>query len=91
MLFRSYYVINDIIKVTGEHLMLVRKDGVWSFRQVVDIAIGDELLDENLEVVKVFENKRIDKEVNTVTIDTEVKDVYFVRGAAAHNRPLLKL
>ena len=82
---QAYYKINENIEVTWEHVVLVKQDNVWSFKQVGDINIGDFILDENLNEVEITSKDEVFEEIQTITIDTEIKDVYFVKGMLAHN------
>jgi hypothetical protein len=86
----SYYVINDKIKVTYEHHILMQKDNVWSFKEVRFLAMGDHILDDNLNVVEVTSLEEVFENVPTVSITLDVYDVYFVEGLTAHNSYVTK-
>jgi hypothetical protein len=81
----SYFLINNTIKVTYEHHILMQKADVWSFKEVQYLAIGDHILDDNLNVVEVTSLETVDEYVNTVSITLDIYDVYFVEGLTAHN------
>jgi hypothetical protein len=81
----SYFLINNTIKVTYEHHILMKKAGVWSFKEVQYLSIGDHILDDNLNVVEVTSLDNIFEGVDTVTITLDTYDVYFVEGLTAHN------
>lgn len=84
--FSSYYLINGTIAVTWEHFVFASVDGIiWQFMQVEQLGTGNKILDENLNVVQIDSKEEIDETIQTVTIDTEISDVYFVKGMLAHN------
>ena len=83
--FREYYVINDSIRVTYEHVIPVQKDGFWVFSQVEDMDIGDNIMNDLLEVVPVLSKELVVENVETTSIDIDIKDIYFVKGMMAHN------
>lgn len=85
--FSSYYRINDNIEVTWEHFIFAGKPTgkPWRFIQVEDLSIGDLILDHELKVKEVLSKEEIFEEIQTVNIDTEIKDIYFVEGMLAHN------
>ena len=84
-LFNEYYKINDIINVTYEHIVPVQKNGIWKFSQIEDIQIGDNIMNDALEVIPVLSKELIVDNVETTSIDIDVKDIYFVKGMMAHN------
>lgn len=81
----AYYKINNTIDVTWEHHILVLRDGVYKFLQVENVIVGDWILDETLTWQLVETKEEVFETINTVTIDTEELDVYFVKGMLAHN------
>ena len=83
--FDSYYLINNQVKVTYEHNVLVQQDGIWKFIMVEDINVGDNIMNENLEIVPVLSKELINETVNTTSINIDDIDVYTVRGMVAHN------
>ena len=83
--FDSYYLINNQVKVTYEHNVLVQQDGIWKFIMVENINVGDNIMNENLEIVPVLSKELINETVNTTSINIDDIDVYTVRGMVAHN------
>jgi hypothetical protein len=81
----SYFLINNTIKVTYEHHILMQKENVWSFKEVQYLSVGDHILDDNLNVVAVTSLENVPGPVNTVSITLDIYDVYFVEGLTAHN------
>jgi len=83
--YEQYYLINNSIKITYEHMVPANQEGIWKFIKVEDLQIGDIIVNENLENIVVMSKDLINDSVNTVSIDIEDKDVYFVEGLMAHN------
>ena len=83
--YGQYYVINDRIKITYEHIIPAKQNSLWKFIKVEDLNIGDVIIDENLDNVIVISKVLVDETVETVSIDIENKDIYFVEGLMAHN------
>jgi hypothetical protein len=81
----SYYLINDKIKVTYEHHILMQKGEIWSFKDVQSLSIGDHILDDDLNVVEVTSLDNVFESVPAVSITLDIYDVYFVEGLTAHN------
>jgi hypothetical protein len=65
--------------------VFAKKDGIWAFRQVQSLNIGDSILNEDCDIIDITSIDIINSVVQTVNIDTELTDVYFVRGMLAHN------
>ena len=88
VVIRSYgqhYVINDTIKITYEHIIPAKQNNLWKFIKVEDLNVGDVIVDENLSNVIVVSKVLVEEAVETVSIDIENKDIYFVEGLMAHN------
>jgi hypothetical protein len=83
--YGQYYLINDTIKITYEHIVPARKSGVWKFIQIEELEIGDNIMSDTLDVVEVASKILINEDVETISINIETKDVYFVDGLMAHN------
>ena len=83
--FNQYYKINNMVNVTYEHRIPAQQNGVWKFITVEELMVGDNIMDHNLEIVPVLTKELIIDFVNTTSIDTDVKDIYFVKGLMAHN------
>lgn len=83
--YGRYYKINNKIKVTHEHWILVKRDSLWQFMQVADMRIGDYLLGQNKEEVEVFNIEFVPSRISVVNLDVEENDMYFADGILAHN------
>jgi hypothetical protein len=80
----SHYLINDRLKLTYEHPILIKHEGNTFFRSVSAIKNGENGYDESLEEVDLNINK-IDKPIVTVRINTEHNDWFFAEGVLVHN------
>lgn len=82
LLSDHYYYINESIKVTGDHPLLVRREGVWGWKSVKDIVVGDVLFGSSRNIIKVTTIRKVDAaNIEVVLIDVEDVDTYFA-GAA---------
>lgn len=79
----TYYRILDL-KVTFEHPLLSRRNGVWAFRQVARLQVGDFLWRDGiaLPIDNIFQ---VTEEVETYNMNVEEADVYIASGFCAHN------
>lgn len=83
--FSYYYVVNNELRGTMEEFLLVKRDGVWSFRRMYSLRVGDILLHEEGER-KITSFERIDQKISTVSLNVEMDDTYYVNGYLVHNR-----
>jgi len=83
--YGQYYIINDTIKITYEHIIPAKQNDVWKFITVEDLNVGDMIVDENLQNILVYSKVLVEDQVETVSINIENKDIYFVEGLMAHN------
>jgi hypothetical protein len=79
-----YYELNDTYKVTGDHFLYVRKDGVWQFAKVEELRVGDYLHDEN-GPVEITKKKTMLTQAMVVDIDVEPNDLFLANGIITHN------
>ena len=83
--YHKYYKINENINVTWEHVIPFQRNGIWTFNNIFNLQIGDMIMNDKLEIVPVVSKEEIIEDVNTVDINIEVKDIYFVKGLMTHN------
>ena len=82
----EYFLINNSIKVTAEHPLFTKRDGVWKYRRVWTIQEGDKLYTVNeteLNVDSIVNVK--DTWLDVCIIDVENTDNYFAGEILAHN------
>ena len=86
----SYISINEDL-FSGEHKILINKNGIYKFIEVKDIVIGDLVFKQNgttldtLEWVPVQSIQNINENATVYLFDTEDDDVLFTKGMLTHN------
>jgi hypothetical protein len=83
--WEAYYLLNNKLKVTYEHVMLIKRDGLWKFTQMENVVVGDYVVDSEGDTVLVDSIQYINSPAETVSIDTEIKDLYFANDILVHN------
>ena len=83
--FNEYYIINNNLKLTYEHPLLIKRAEVYMFTQSEGLVIGDYIFKENGEFELVTSIDIIDDYVQTININIEENDVYFADGVLVHN------
>ena len=81
----NHYNINDTLKITNEHPVLIKRDNTISFRYIEEVAVGDKLFNSNMELVNIYTRERIPGEVQTGDLDVEEVDNYFASNFLVHN------
>jgi hypothetical protein len=92
---RRYEVIgivdinNGLLKSTGDHIHIIKRDGKWIAKHGGDIVLGDKLYhitNGEIEVTSIVYDT-----TNTYVVyrlDTEPNDVYFANGILTHNKKI---
>jgi hypothetical protein len=83
--WEGYYLLNNKLKVTYEHTMLVKRDDLWKFTQMENVVVGDYIVDSEGDTILVTSVQYVNSPVETVSIDTEIKDLYFANDILVHN------
>lgn len=81
--FNGYFQLLNL-RVTYEHPLLTRRNGLWAFREVQDIKAGDMLWKSGM-AIPVDRIVYVPGEVETWNLDVEETDVYLANGFMAHN------
>jgi len=81
--FTGYVRLLDL-KVTYEHPLLTRRDGVWKFREVQDIKKGDFLWKDGMSI-PIDSITYVAGDIDTYNLNVEPTDVYLANGVIAHN------
>jgi hypothetical protein len=81
--FTGYFQLLDL-RVTYEHPLLTCRSGIWAFRQVQDLVVGDLLWKDGMSVT-IDRMSYVRGHVETYNLDVEPTDVYVVNGYVAHN------
>ncbi|WP_299002304.1 phage tail protein [uncultured Shewanella sp.] len=79
--YDNYYLINNSLEVTYEHPLLTYSPRFndWRWLAAEHIQVGDNILTEAGEMMKIESHVFIDAPLNTVNIDVEELDNYFVK------------
>ena len=83
--FTEYYLINNLMKITYEHHVLIFRNGVYRFIPIGNVNIGDYLWSEELGNVIISSMELIKESHPFITMDVEETDVYFAHGLLVHN------
>ena len=87
--YGKYLIINNKIRVTTNHGMYVdtngriQDDGMWVIAK--KIIIGDYLLDNNLQKVRVNSIETVNEIVNTFNFEVENTHTYIAENVVVHN------
>ena len=81
----AFYLINDTFKVTGDHFVFVKKNMVWQFARVDELAVGDFFKNESGEELEITKKVEINESTMVVDIDVEDNDLFFANGIITHN------
>lgn len=83
--YTEYFILNDTLKITRQHEILVGKQGVWKWLDVRDIEEGDYLLDARGEAVVVKTKVQVNETISVFDFDVEEIDTYIAGGYLVHN------
>ena len=84
--YTSYYVLNNVLKLTLEEPILAQRDGVWAFIEVRSLVVGDSLYHITGNPVELTSIEIITEKVKVCSFNVEDIDTYFVEGFLIHNR-----
>ena len=65
--------------------MFIKRGDFWRFSAMENVVVGDYIVDSEGDTVLVESIEYVDDLVNVVSIDTEVKDMYFAADILVHN------
>ena len=95
----TYYVINDEIKVTGEHPFFVKvpegfylptkgqsSEEFWAWEYVRNLEVGQVMYDKDMNEVPIDSIEEIEEEIEIVNIDVDTNNTYFAEGILVHNK-----
>ena len=86
----AYYLINNNLKITNEHPMLMKKGDTITWESMMHLRVGHSIFTSNLEWVEVTSIERVVVEFQTGDLDVEQVDNYFAGGILVHNNIELK-
>ena len=83
----QYYIINNELKLTPEHLLFVKKNDIYEWYSAKNIKIGYELLNSENKFIKVENIEEVNKRADVYNIKIEgtmnyYADNYLVHGSS---------
>jgi hypothetical protein len=81
----NHYSINNTLKITNEHPVLIKRDNNIAFRYIEEVIVGDKLFNINMELINIDTREKIPGEVQTGDLDVEEVDNYFASNFLVHN------
>ena len=88
--YSKYFLINNVLKATYEHPILVDKAGTISFELARDVSVGDKFLNSSGIWLEITSKEEITENIQVANPDMEPVDNYFVDGYLVHNAVLAK-
>ncbi len=82
----EYLLVNDRIKVTSEHPMLVNRQGVFQWKPAGELQEKDLLVDSNLSFEEITSIEQKEEEIEIVNIDVSGTNIYFAGKSVVHNK-----
>ena len=86
----AYYLINNNLKITNEHPMLMKKGDTITWESMKHLRVGHSIFNSDLEWIEVTSIERVVVEFQTGDLDVEQVDNYFAGGILVHNNIALK-
>lgn len=84
--FPYHYSINGgFLKLTFEHPLLIKRQGLYMFVRTQNVVLGDVLIRQDMEEVEVVSYERVNEPTMVYNIDIEDIDVYIANGMITHN------
>ena len=77
--YSFYYFINNDIKITVSHPILINKENtdIWSWVDTPFIEVGDNLKGTDKKIIKVESVEKINESIEVIILDVEEIDNYF--------------
>ena len=82
----EYLLVNDRIKVTSEHPMLVNRQGVFQWKPAGELQEKDLLVDSNPSFEEITSIEQKVEEIEIVNIDVSGTNIYFAGKSVVHNK-----
>ena len=83
--YGRYFLINNTLKATNEHAILIKRAGTTSFEAARDLVVGDQMLNESYQWVNITTIEEVYESVWVANPDVEDVDNYFASGFLVHN------
>ena len=73
----EYYLINDSLKITGDHILLCHRDDTYFWTKVEDLLINDYLFTEKNIFEKIIKINKINESINVYNLEVNSYYNYF--------------
>jgi hypothetical protein len=73
----GYFIINQIIRITGKHPVLTKRAGVWQWVFVANLTHGDYLLGSDKSEIEVTMIEEVIQPIYVISLGVENNDTYF--------------
>ena len=81
----SYLVINDILRITGHHLIHFKRDNRYYFNFAEALQMGDELMTDNNNYEKIETIEEVKEEQNVYNFEVDKDQTYFADNYLVHH------
>jgi len=81
----NYYIINDKLNITGEHIILLQRGGVYFWGEVNQILEGDFMFTNSGIFERVIKIERLESMENVYNVQLNEIYNYFANGYLVHN------
>ena len=81
----KYYILNDTLKITGEHYIFIKRDVEYYWIEVHNLKLGDYLYKKEGIFKKLISIELINEYVEVYSIETNAYYNYFVEDYLVHN------
>ncbi|WP_323162864.1 Hint domain-containing protein [Stenotrophomonas maltophilia] len=83
--WHQHYLVNDELRATFEHVFMVKRGDVWTWKQMRNIHIGDMLMSADGVPVLVEKIEFFDSPLENANLDVEEVDNFMVYGFGGHH------
>ena len=81
----SYLVINDILRITGHHLIHFKRDNRYYFNFAEALQMGEELMPDNNNYEKIETIEEVKEEQNVYNFEVDKDQTYFADNYLVHH------
>lgn len=80
-----YNINNNLLNVTGEHMILVFKNNMYKFISAEQLSIGDLLVDDNCKLIEINSKEFVNYSGKVYNLTLDSNYVYYVNNILVHN------
>lgn len=85
----DYVDINSgLLHATREHMVMVKRSGIFQFLPVIDLVVGDFLCGENMQLVEITSKELVKYAGKVYNLTLDEHHVYFANGVLVHNKKI---